>query len=170
MIDHDRQDKEHFVKKGFGNIRLKRGASKGTHAGRRAAKTKPTVFLITFAVILIIGGVIVFNTFNHTKQSTVYIDLLNINDAVELFALDHQAFPNDLQILWDPPESEQEGKIYLDWEPIDPWGNPYVYEVNGMSGYELKSLGADGRQGGIGEAEDITIDDAKAAIQERAYR
>ena len=42
--------------------------------------------------------------------------------------------------------------------PLDPWGNAYEYlspgEVN-RDGYDLRSLGADGRRGGEGEDADI---------------
>ena len=41
-----------------------------------------------------------------------------------------------------------EGKL------ADPWGNPYVYEING-SDYVLKSLGKDKKEGGSGFDKDI---------------
>ncbi|MCC2669331.1 MAG: gspG, partial [Armatimonadetes bacterium] len=42
--------------------------------------------------------------------------------------------------------------------PADPWGNPYLYNVPGPNGqdYEIISLGEDGREGGSGDAEDIS--------------
>jgi general secretion pathway protein G len=42
--------------------------------------------------------------------------------------------------------------------PPDPWGNPYVYHVPGPDGepYEIVSLGEDGREGGTGDAEDLS--------------
>ena len=43
--------------------------------------------------------------------------------------------------------------------PLDPWGNPYVYispgEIN-PTGYDLLSLGADGKSGSEGENADLT--------------
>lgn len=41
--------------------------------------------------------------------------------------------------------------------PKDPWGNPYLYKSPGDQGreFEIISLGADGQQGGVGEAADI---------------
>ena len=43
--------------------------------------------------------------------------------------------------------------------PLDPWGKAYLYmslgEVN-RDGYDLLSLGADGRRGGDGENADVT--------------
>lgn len=36
---------------------------------------------------------------------------------------------------------------------VDPWGGPYLYRASG-SGFVIKSLGADGLEGGAGEAAD----------------
>jgi general secretion pathway protein G len=49
------------------------------------------------------------------------------------------------------PQNWPEGG-YLDTSevPKDPWGNPYIYISPGQHSpdYDLKSLGADGREGG----------------------
>ncbi|MGH7338727.1 MAG: type II secretion system protein GspG, partial [Myxococcota bacterium] len=42
--------------------------------------------------------------------------------------------------------------------PLDPWGRPYVYRSPGERnphGYDLYSLGRDGRDGGTGEDTDL---------------
>jgi general secretion pathway protein G len=42
--------------------------------------------------------------------------------------------------------------------PHDPWGNSYTYVAPGPDGdpFRIASLGADGREGGSGQDEDIT--------------
>jgi hypothetical protein len=30
---------------------------------------------------------------------------------------------------------------------VDPWGNPYVYEVTGRMSLEIRSFGPDGKEG-----------------------
>jgi hypothetical protein len=40
--------------------------------------------------------------------------------------------------------------------PKDQWGHEFIYSSNGPSDFELKSLGSDAREGGIGEAKDIS--------------
>ena len=42
--------------------------------------------------------------------------------------------------------------------PLDPWGNPYVYESPGANGedFSITSYGADGAAGGSAENADIT--------------
>ncbi|WP_199738846.1 type II secretion system protein GspG [Corallococcus sp. CA054B] len=42
----------------------------------------------------------------------------------------------------------------LDGTPLDPWGHPYVYRMEGKSGAVL-SLGSDGKPGGTGDAADL---------------
>jgi len=51
---------------------------------------------------------------------------------------------------------------YIDAEPVDPWGRPFIYYVkSGGRKYVLASLGADGSEGGEGEASDIVIENGR---------
>ena len=43
---------------------------------------------------------------------------------------------------------------YLERVPVDPWDGPYLYATDGRS-YVLRSLGADGKEGGDGYDADI---------------
>jgi len=48
----------------------------------------------------------------------------------------------------------------LDELPIDPWGRPLDYRQKSRGrGYVLSCLGSDGREGGIGEARDLFVED-----------
>ncbi|MGE6762524.1 type II secretion system protein GspG [Corallococcus interemptor] len=42
----------------------------------------------------------------------------------------------------------------IDGTPVDPWGHPYLYRMEGKTGAVL-SLGSDGKPGGTGEAADL---------------
>ncbi|QSQ21274.1 type II secretion system protein GspG [Pyxidicoccus parkwayensis] len=44
----------------------------------------------------------------------------------------------------------------LEQQPLDPWGNPYIYEVHGEQ-VELRSLGRDGAPGGDGADRDVAL-------------
>lgn len=46
-----------------------------------------------------------------------------------------------------------ESKV-LDATPLDPWGHPYIYRMEGKTGAVL-SLGSDGKPGGTGDAADL---------------
>ena len=54
-----------------------------------------------------------------------------------------------------PPRGNPDG--YLASLPVDPWGHQYAYFTDG-SRFLVKSYGADGREGGDGEAGDIASD------------
>lgn len=54
--------------------------------------------------------------------------------------------------------SKNRRSAYLKDPPlVDPWGNPYLYEVRGPGRIVLRSLGADGKPGGEGAEADIEI-------------
>ncbi len=76
----------------------------------------------------------------------------NIATALKLYELDNGMFPTTaqgLQALRQKPTSSPVPKNwqrpYLDRDPIDPWGNPYVYVSPGVhrSDYDLSSKGKD---------------------------
>ena len=83
--------------------------------------------------------------------------------GLEPYRLDVGNYPTTeqgLEALMSPPEgvkSKWNGP-YLEEIPLDPWGNPYQYKypgsknVNGPRGYDIWSMGPDGKQGG---ADDI---------------
>ena len=51
---------------------------------------------------------------------------------------------------------------YIKAEPIDPWGRPFIYYVkSGGRKYVLASLGADGNEGGEGDASDVVIENGR---------
>jgi general secretion pathway protein G len=51
---------------------------------------------------------------------------------------------------------------YIDAEPVDPWGRPFIYYVkSGGRKYALASLGSDGAEGGEAEASDIVIENGR---------
>ena len=49
---------------------------------------------------------------------------------------------------------------FVDEEPIDPWGRPFLYRVRGRR-YVLASLGSDGAAGGTEDAQDWYIEDGR---------
>jgi len=45
---------------------------------------------------------------------------------------------------------------FVEHVPVDPWGNPYVYEPTGPQWADVLSYGADGKAGGNGDGADIS--------------
>jgi general secretion pathway protein G len=118
-------------------------------------------------VLMIIGmlaalvGPTLYQRIKPAKQSAARAQLANFSTALDAFYVDCERYPTTqegLAVLRDRPEgAEKWNGPYLKKEvPMDPWGHPYVYRAPGRSGgYEIVSYGADGREGGEGDAADI---------------
>lgn len=90
-------------------------------------------------------------------------DISAIEQALNLYKLDNGGYPGSDQGLealveepsgGDAPRNWREGG-YMERVPLDPWDGPYLYAADGRS-YVLRSLGADGKEGG--ESYDADID------------
>lgn len=90
-----------------------------------------------------------------------------IESAIERFYFDCERYPDDseeLGALLKPPtdlEEKWKGPYCKKSDLEDPWGNPYMYVAEGdrnLGSYDLVSFGADGKDGGEGDDEDIYND------------
>ena len=125
--------------------------------------------LVVIVVIAILATLVAPNVFQHVgaaKDATAKSQIEMIGAGLDSYRLHNGAYPTSeqgLAALWetptiDPPANWR-GPYLRKAVPLDPWGNPYVYispgEVN-PNGYDLLSLGADGKLGGEGENADVT--------------
>ena len=83
--------------------------------------------------------------------------------VLDLYRLETGSYPSEdegLAVLFDRPvnAANWNGPYIRNRDSLtDPWGNPYGYRYPGEHGeFDLYSLGADGREGGEGENQDIT--------------
>lgn len=92
------------------------------------------------------------------RQTGAKSDISNLSIAVEAFKIENARYPDSIEDLITPPADA------LGWDgpyleganvPRDPWGNEYVYVLEGGE-YTIISYGADGIEGGEGENEDIS--------------
>jgi general secretion pathway protein G len=60
--------------------------------------------------------------------------------------------------LIEQPADAKTGRPILR-KPYRPLGNEYSYSTGGQAGYELVSMGADGKTGGEGDSADISSSD-----------
>lgn len=125
--------------------------------------------LVVIAVIAVLAGLVapmVLRNVGDAKVQAARTQIEMLGMALDAYRLDNAFYPSTaqgLEALRERPEGEPEP---LNWRgpylrkavPDDPWGRPYVYrspgEVNAQ-GYDLLSLGRDGREGGEGEDRDV---------------
>lgn len=83
-------------------------------------------------------------------------DFKSIQDAIDLYKSDTGAYPAKLEDLLTNPGIARWSGPYLRRPPLDAWERPYIYERldEGSFPYELKTYGADGKEGGEGENKD----------------
>ena len=98
------------------------------------------------------------------RVDRAYSDFSTIEGQLKLYHLDNYRYPTTEQGLQalvekpsiDPIPRQWQGGGYLDALPIDPWGNPYLYNVPGEKGdFDIYSYGADGVAGGTDQDKDI---------------
>ena len=125
--------------------------------------------LIEIMIVIIILGLLaglvlpkLMGQADKAKKKIVCIQMHSLKDSLKNFKLDNGVYPTTeegLNALLQNPDSQKyksytEGG-YLDGKaPLDPWKNPYIY-INEDGKIDLISLGADGKEGGSGEAKDI---------------
>ena len=123
-------------------------------------------------VVIIIGillAVVVPNVIGVDDRARIEAEkasLRGIAQALELYKLDNRRYPSTeqgLEALVSAPSGFPEAKNwgpdpYLRKVPLDQWDNEYFYLSEGRS-FELKSLGADGSEGGEETDADISYAD-----------
>jgi len=130
--------------------------------------------LIVIAIILILStsvGFMAFRYIDRAKEVSARSQIETYALALDSYYMDMGSYPTadqGLSVLWQKPsDSSAEGvPAGMGWrgpyinKPVgpDPWGRPYEYSCPGVSGlpYGIRSLGADGREGGEGANADIS--------------
>lgn len=128
--------------------------------------------LIELLVVLLILGMIaglagpqVMNYLGESKTKTAKLQIEELSNSLDLFKMDAGRYPDSqegLQALVQAPSSlgpDRWRGPYLKKKlvPKDPWGNDYKYASPGTHGaFDIVSLGGDGKEGGDGEAKDVT--------------
>ena len=125
------------------------------------------VTLIEMLAVLIIIGLVatvaVINVMDRVERGKVDLakgQLKTLDEAVSLFKLDQQKYPESLQDLvtapgWIKSQFPEGGYLHSPNVPDDPWGNPFTYAVEGSSKVTITCYGKDGQPGGTGLDGDI---------------
>jgi general secretion pathway protein G len=124
--------------------------------------------LVVLVVLGLLAGLIgpqLFGRVGEARTTTTRTQLELIGVALDSYRLDNGAYPVTAQGLEaltmrparQPAPMNWRGPYLRKAAPVDPWGRPYLYAapVAGGQGYELRSLGRDGQDGGSGEDADV---------------
>ncbi len=124
--------------------------------------------LVTLAIITILTlavGISAVKYIDRARITSCKTQIETFKMALQSYYIDCGKYPGKaqgLEALWKKPivspiPTNWSGP-YVDSEiPTDPWGTPYVYIAPGENGlpYEIRSYGADGKEGGDGIDADI---------------
>jgi general secretion pathway protein G len=118
--------------------------------------------LVIIGVILAMVGPRVFNSLGRASTERAKVQIEQIGSALELYKLDTGRFPSTqegLNALVSAPSgvANWNGPYLKDAKHLkDPWSRDFTYRSPAeKGGYDLISLGADGKEGGDGENKDI---------------
>lgn len=130
--------------------------------------------LVVIAIIAVLATVVapsILRNVGDAKSASVQSQLDVLGLALAQYRLDSGAFPTTEQGLaalrTQPTAPGVDGTAPTAWRgpyldrtvPNDPWDRPYVYVAPGTvnpTGYDLYTLGRDGRVGGAGEDADVS--------------
>ncbi len=143
---------------------------------KRKRKIRYGFTMIELMAMLIIIGLLatlvvtkVATKIDQARVTTTKANLKILHNAVNQFKMDTGRLPTEeegLMALVEQPSDvtryEPGGYLETTEIPKDGWGNDFIYELSPESGksFVIKSLGADGEEGGEGNDADLYSTDA----------
>lgn len=121
--------------------------------------------MVVIAIIGLLATLVVQSLRGATdkaKRTKAMADIAELKTALDRYYIDNGSYPTTDQGLNALVTASGQGAQAANYEeggyirriPADPWGNQYIYQSDGNN-YTLKSLGADGAEGGSGKNADI---------------
>jgi general secretion pathway protein G len=125
---------------------------------RRGTSSGFTLIELMVVVIIIaaLAGMVlphVLPASEEAKKKIAKGDMANISMALKMYRLHNGKYPagaSGLEVL-TTPDPKYGNAPYLENDPIDPWGNTYIYKYPGAKGgygFDIVCAGPDGQEGG----------------------
>lgn len=124
--------------------------------------------MVVIVILGILSALVVPNILGRAGDARIQAaksDIAAISQALDMYKLDNSVYPTSdqgLEALVSKPSGSPEPRNwnpngYLKKMPKDPWQREYLYmsPADGAP-FEIRTLGADGREGGEGEDGDIS--------------
>ncbi|WP_052699343.1 type II secretion system major pseudopilin GspG [Hyphomicrobium sp. 99] len=122
--------------------------------------------LVVMTILVLLASLVaprVMGYLGSSRTKTAKVQIESLSTSLELFKLDTGRYPNAREglnaLVQQPSDIKTWNGPYLktDRVPLDPWGQPYLYRVPGQrAAFDIISLGADKREGGEGEDQDVS--------------
>lgn len=136
---------------------------------RRAGFTLLELIVVIIVLGLLAGLVApqIFGRLGEARDVTARTQMSLIGTALDNYRLDNGSYPSTGQGLAALRQRPATGVPAPNWRgpylrrdvPLDPWERPYIYRSPGErnpNGYDLMTLGRDGKAGGTGEDADLS--------------
>ncbi len=122
--------------------------------------------LVVLGIIAMLAGLVGPQVMKHMVEAKVKAAKVQIEDlaqTLDMYKLDVGGYPTSdqgLEALITAPDGAQRWNgpyLRKNKVPLDPWNNEYKYASPGEHGkFDLYSMGADGKEGGEAEDQDLT--------------
>lgn len=140
---------------------------------RRPARHARGFTLLELLVVIIVLGLLaglvapqIFGRVGEAKVTSAQTQMALLGTALDSYRLDNGGYPTTEQGLQALREKPSREPVPANWRgpylrkalPLDPWERPYLYRAPGVrnvTGYDLATLGRDGKEGGSGEDADL---------------
>lgn len=122
--------------------------------------------LVVMVILVLLASLVaprVIGYLGSSRTKTAKVQIESLSTSLELYKLDTGQYPDGRQglvaLVQRPGNLPSWNGPYLkkDRVPLDPWGQPYFYVYPGKHGaFDILSLGADKKEGGQGEDQDVS--------------
>ncbi len=136
---------------------------------RRARGFTLLELLVVVVIIGLLAGLVApryFDSVSKSKSKIAKAQIESLDKALDQYRLDVGSYPTaeqGLSALNTQPSgvAKWQGPYLKKALPADPWGNDYAYVLQaGAGAIDIISYGADGKPGGTGEAQDVSLHSA----------